>query len=151
MKTKKYVPIDIKSIPLNPNSILHVRVGNNDNPATQEDISQVTEQLSESLANERSVNVFVSSHAMDISTVPTISDAIYIVRVGNKDFPASREDIENTAQSIKEVLDEKRKKSKKKLNAVITHHAFEIETLLKNSRDCKRLMSKRGDRECIFI
>ncbi len=81
-------------------TIMHVRVGNDTFPASQADIIEIQNQITEVLKSDGYLTL-VTHHAFEVEEVkvPPHNQGFFVVKVGNDMFPAAPEDIED-AQNI---------------------------------------------------
>lgn len=88
---------------------------------------------------------------IDIIPLGQLKDNLLIIKVGNKDKPATKEDIDNVLDTLKQCLADL---DLKDTHILVTHHAVDFEMIgikgLKNIKKEERALKKKAGKNIKF-
>jgi hypothetical protein len=118
-----------KSCPKKIGDIFLWKIGNNDRPATKEDLKDFAKNIEDTLGG-KNLNL-ISHHAVEVETIQSEMFEQYIIawKIGNDDFPATQKDIDNLSKNVS--------KAYRIINSgenahMICNHTIRVEYVYKN-------------------
>lgn len=102
-----------------------VKIGSEARPATSGDIAIVSKELEELSKSECKDKIYVTGCDISVQYVPSTTQGMNIVQIGNDMRPVTKKDIEELTKAINDMQNSNK-------NFLVTHHCVNVKYL---SRD----------------